>query len=215
MPSALCQVCFNPKHKPRFQTRSLCICQWCITELKYSLDSPAEIIFAARARLRDKRMTELTNELDRLHPSARRVAEVQSNLARVDQIVDDDFKRFMSRRIAEQTTKFKGTRLLRAHELGILQTERVFARRPEGSEADEMGRYIRARDGYLCVICRRVPTGSELHVHHIIPLSNFGTNYERNLATLCYSCHGRQHPDFKVERMKRKAVAALPVKGNL
>lgn len=274
---AFCQVCFNPKRKLRFRTHSLSICQWCVTELTTSLESPAEIICAARLHMRAKRMSVLTRDLavldserkpapelsdaefariatrakqqvletegvgkflyrqlvddaarkseafalerqlqaslvashrektqahvQRMSALETRIADVRSNIEAVDRVVEEDFKQFMALRIAPRTTKFRSTRILRAHGLGILQPERTFAQRPEGSEAEEMGRYIRKRDGHVCTICHRVPRGSELHVHHIIPLSSFGTNSERNLATLCYSCHNRQHPEFKVSRM--------------
>jgi len=46
------------------------------------------------------------------------------------------------------------------------------------------------RDGYRCVNCGQ--TGTELHVHHIIPKSKGGTDELDNLVTLCVKCHSIQ-----------------------
>ena len=46
------------------------------------------------------------------------------------------------------------------------------------------------RDNYKCVNCNM--TGKELHVHHIVPRSEGGTNDLFNLVTLCDDCHGEQ-----------------------
>lgn len=250
MSESLCQVCWNPKRKPRFQTRSVRICQWCITELTDSLESPVEVIDAARCHIREKRLSpllaklqtlessstekptfpkteiertavrakqqilgkegigqffyrqlfddsarekevatltsqfqneiELKHRLDlksyelRLQEIASSIAQTKVEVADVGRLVEADFQKFMDIRLSPKPTKHGTTRLLRAHNLGLIQPDRVYAKRPEGSE---------------------------LHVHHIIPLSFFGTNNEQNLATLCYSCHNRQHPEFKVQRM--------------
>lgn len=46
------------------------------------------------------------------------------------------------------------------------------------------------RDNYRCVNCGQ--TGTELHVHHIIPKSEGGTDELDNLVTLCVKCHSVQ-----------------------
>ena len=55
-------------------------------------------------------------------------------------------------------------------------------------------RYIKARP--LCEECKRNGklTPSE-EVHHIIPLSEGGTNKQKNLMALCKSCHSRIHAE--------------------
>jgi hypothetical protein len=127
---------------------------------------------------------------------------IKSKLAEVEDVVDASFQSFMTIRLAPKATKLRTTRILRAFSLGLIQPDKICTKRLEGTEAEELARYVRRRDQFVCVICDRFPKGSELHVHHIIPLSFFGTNYEQNLATLCYSCHKRQHPNFLVQRIK-------------
>ena len=46
------------------------------------------------------------------------------------------------------------------------------------------------RDGRQCQLCS---SKTELHVHHIRPLSRGGTNRYENLITLCRRCHNAQH----------------------
>lgn len=276
----LCQVCWNPKRKPRFQTRSIFICQWCITELTNSLESPNQIIESAKEKFREKRMSPLVSKLNSLlsndtqkpqFPTADlmraavrakqqilegegigqfvyrqfldssgrerevvdltkqfqgaittkhdtklkshelvlrkledEIAAVKIEIANVEALVEMDFNKYIDIRLSPRPTKFSATRMLRAHNLELIQGERIYARRPEGAEAAVLGRYVRKRDNNVCVICNCLPNGSELHVHHIIPLTYFGTNHERNLATLCYSCHSRQHPEFEVQRVKTR-----------
>lgn len=57
-------------------------------------------------------------------------------------------------------------------------------------------RYIAAHP--LCEECLRsglaVPAE---HVHHIIPLTDGGTNAENNLMALCKACHSRIHLDLR------------------
>lgn len=53
------------------------------------------------------------------------------------------------------------------------------------------------RDGARCLICGRSPKSNvdvELHVHHVIPWGDGGLTEERNLVTLCHTCHGGLDP---------------------
>ncbi|RZV12546.1 DNA directed RNA polymerase subunit P/RPABC4 [Natrinema hispanicum] len=47
------------------------------------------------------------------------------------------------------------------------------------------------RDGYQCKSCGE--TEKELHVHHVEPLSEGGSNSKNNLKTLCHPCHEDVH----------------------
>jgi 5-methylcytosine-specific restriction endonuclease McrA len=57
---------------------------------------------------------------------------------------------------------------------------------------------IRARDEYLCGICRELPDKTKHHVDHVIPfrlmkLWGLDPNHYDNLQTLCNSCHSTKH----------------------
>ena len=58
----------------------------------------------------------------------------------------------------------------------------------------ELSRQARARDDYECGNCHAT---TDLHVHHIVPLSKGGTNNLSNLRTLCEDCHKRLHPHMR------------------
>ena len=56
------------------------------------------------------------------------------------------------------------------------------------------------RDGWKCRICGRKPenhTDIELHVHHVRPWAFGGLTEERNLITLCSTCHDGLNPHFE------------------
>lgn len=50
-------------------------------------------------------------------------------------------------------------------------------------------RYVLARDGYTCQLCKRSGKGVKLVVHHLVFRSKGGTNRVDNLITLCTDCH--------------------------
>ena len=56
------------------------------------------------------------------------------------------------------------------------------------------------RDGYRCCICGRRPTENadvELHIHHVRPWAHGGITAERNLITLCHTCHNGLAPHYE------------------
>jgi hypothetical protein len=61
---------------------------------------------------------------------------------------------------------------------------------------DSLRRQIYERDNYSCQNCGRQGGkygNSELHAHHITPLSQGGENSPENLITLCSNCHSDLH----------------------
>lgn len=58
--------------------------------------------------------------------------------------------------------------------------------RQDRAAYDLLRRSILQRDGWRCQNCG---TRQQLDVHHIVPRSRGGADHERNLITLCRSCH--------------------------
>lgn len=56
---------------------------------------------------------------------------------------------------------------------------------------DSLRKDVLERDGHKCKNCGG--DNMELHVHHIEPLSQGGSNAQDNLKTLCKSCHEDVH----------------------
>ncbi|OYR38693.1 HNH endonuclease [Halorubrum sp. Hd13] len=54
---------------------------------------------------------------------------------------------------------------------------------------------VREEDNYTCQNCQRssYTDNVELHVHHIVPLKDGGSNKKSNLTTLCKECHNAIH----------------------
>ncbi|MES2257577.1 MAG: HNH endonuclease signature motif containing protein [Pseudomonadota bacterium] len=56
------------------------------------------------------------------------------------------------------------------------------------------------RDAFKCRICGRSPKDYgdlELHVHHVRPWAAGGVTEERNLITLCHTCHNGLDPHYE------------------
>lgn len=65
---------------------------------------------------------------------------------------------------------------------------------------DERRRDVYARDDYTCVNCG-AKGGSygntELHAHHVVPISSGGSHQKENLVTVCKQCHNAIHGDVQ------------------
>lgn len=70
--------------------------------------------------------------------------------------------------------------------------------------------YVLARDNYTCQCCKGKHKDSKLEAHHIVFRRNGGSDDEKNLITLCHTCHKALH-DGKLEKFKPKGI----VKGKL
>jgi hypothetical protein len=53
--------------------------------------------------------------------------------------------------------------------------------------------YVLSRDGYMCQHCKGKSKDKRLEVHHIIWVSNGGSDEHENLITLCKGCHDAVH----------------------
>ena len=62
------------------------------------------------------------------------------------------------------------------------------------SNWNELREEAKKHDGYKCGNCGST---TNLHVHHIVPLSKGGSNQLSNLRTLCEDCHKKLHPHMK------------------
>jgi len=152
--------------------------------------------------------------------------EIELRISQLKRKLDDTFLK-AEQEVQEYVERFrlmspatsKAEKQLRAELLGILDSGKVQSIRRDDTEYEEIKRSICQEDQYKCVCCGRAGDSIELHVHHIIHLANFGTNNRQNLATLCHSCHGKQHPGIKVTRnqpirraAKRKQFIAANIK---
>lgn len=153
-----------------------------------------------RADLRRAHLDALAAHASHQRDLDARIAAVSMSIHTLPQAVEVEVQQFLARAKGPGPTQSKDTRLLRAYFAGLINLDRTASARPELAEYEEQKRRIRARDRYTCLRCGRGFSQGELHVHHVIPLSRFGTNEDANLVTLCHPCHNKQHPDVQVTR---------------
>lgn len=58
------------------------------------------------------------------------------------------------------------------------------------------------RDEGKCQYCGNPTPYEDSHCHHVLELSEHGTNHPGNLKTLCRDCHKARHPFMKSAREK-------------
>lgn len=107
----------------------------------------------------------------------------------------DDFFPYSHLNKAEQ-------KIIRATQHQLIDKHGDVHQRPALEDSQITRSIILNRDNHTCSDCHISDQHIEYHVHHIIPLEKGGTNHHNNLATLCYSCHNRQHKGFRVTRTK-------------
>jgi hypothetical protein len=114
----------------------------------------------------------------------------QQTLANFDQEHREALPGWINQLLADSANTGKRFKIIRAHRRGLLHRDR-----PQGwgypTNWRDIAANIRALDGYQCVVCSA--QNVELHVHHLIYASNFGTHQMQNLVTLCRICHEAEH----------------------
>lgn len=99
--------------------------------------------------------------------------------------------------------KENDAKLLRAFYYGYINCNFEKSPRIDKEKMRGIREVIVEQDNFQCSICNVTSNKAEFHVHHIIPLDNYGTNKNQNLVTLCYSCHNKQHKGITVTRNKK------------
>jgi 5-methylcytosine-specific restriction endonuclease McrA len=54
--------------------------------------------------------------------------------------------------------------------------------------------WVYQRDNGICQYCNLPVEYRKSHCHHVLELSENGTNHPSNLKTLCIKCHKKRHP---------------------
>lgn len=188
MPSGACALCMGSE-RPLFASPRIVLCEKCVWAVRAegAMDigeAQRQLEIVIRTELRDQ-------QIQQIEPLLKLALDGAFNRCDVD--------KYMA------LAGFEGWRIcLRAYHLGLLSYPND-ASRPDPATWDALAHGIRVQDGLRCVVCRMRNT--PLHVHHIIPLSEGGTNDRRNLITLCHDCHLEQHPGGNFSRPDPLAVA--------
>ena len=67
--------------------------------------------------------------------------------------------------------------------------------------------YVLCRDNHKCKLCEK--NKGVLEVHHMLKVSDGGTNNPENLVTLCEKCHKKVHKDLKIATKLKKIFGKL------
>ncbi len=181
-----CRICLHNFNTLKFQTEDINICTHCVNTLNESPEPArnSEKRFAeklTRGMLRNNEVDIHANEEWRRR-SARRILED------IDTAVAERLQNWITQLLAKPENSTRDYKLMRAHRRGLLRAE-GFASYPQAWT--DVAQRIRRRDGYKCNSCNATDTA--LDVHHIVYLSNHGTNQQSNLITLCRACHETEH----------------------
>lgn len=164
-----CRICLRDRRDLAYTTQHATICLQCVE----GLNADPEPANFAESRLGDL----LRTGMKRRDPN---YTESQYQRA---------LPGWLNRLLAEKNNKTRDFKIVRAHRRGLLRADGL---RQWSYPADwtERARRIRARDR-CCQDCGT--SNAPLDVHHIIFLSNYGTNRQENLASLCRPCHEKVH----------------------
>lgn len=157
-----------------------------------------------RQAIEQKYASAVSDFQERLNEITQRSQKLVDSLDEIEAEVSARYTLFLNERLAPKKTSRMSTKILRAYHLGIIVKDGVRVPRLVGPELESIYLCVRRGENHVCAVCQRVPRGSELHVHHIIPLANCGTNAQENLVSLCHACHNHQHPDIDVPKMLTK-----------
>ncbi len=61
----------------------------------------------------------------------------------------------------------------------------------------KLKQFVYQRDEGLCQYCKELTRYEDTHCHHVLELSEGGTNHPSNLKTVCKPCHKERHPFMK------------------
>ncbi len=167
---AECQICKRNQHRLKFKTDHISICAECVTVLN-EWSQPS---YAAQGRIGDL----LRKGMARRNPD---YTEQQYRRARPG---------WFNRLLANKKNNSLDYRVVRAARRGLLRETGITPWEYPFDWKDRAKR-IRVRDGCHCQSCGA--SDAALDVHHIIYLSNWGTNQQNNLITLCRPCHIAEH----------------------
>lgn len=191
---ATCQICKRDFNRLRFTTSDIKICTHCVT----TLNKYREPAVNAQNRFGDllaKGMRRrATHDLE--SPDEWKRENARWELENFEAAHARAMPGWLKRRLADSSKSERDYKILRAYRRGLLRLEGGLPWHYPGNWPD-VAKEVRSRDGRSCQACGTDSSnGVVLDVHHIIYLSNFGTNQRKNLVTLCRPCHEREHGRF-------------------
>jgi len=192
MTNRRCQICLKNYNNPHFNNKRICICGHCKNFLnKYS--EPAEESYKIiEKRLRDGIYNRAITKLNSTSSTEQEKQYAIYTLNNFDKVYNNALQGWITKLANDTSNTSKIYKIIRAERRGLLLKKGENKLGYPSSESwKKISTYIKKQDEHTCHLCKK--TNVELHVHHIVYLSNYGTNRRKNLITLCRSCHEDEH----------------------
>lgn len=184
---ATCQLCKHEFRSLRYNTEDISICVRCVNTLNESPE-PASVAIGrlaemlARGMRRNIERSLNSDDAFVQERARRRLADFErEHVAALPRWINNLLKNS-----ANSTRDFK---IVRAYRRGLLRMEPSRQWSYPSDWADRASR-VRRRDR-ACQTCG--VANVSLDAHHIVYLSNYGTNQQNNLVALCRPCHEEVH----------------------
>jgi 5-methylcytosine-specific restriction endonuclease McrA len=185
----ICKICLRLYKELRYKSSRVCICGHCTNDLNKYHEVAQGSYDKVRAMLQ-RGIVRRANETLSQNLPAWQLAKAELTLLDPSPDVEAAYSGWVNRLVADTSNRTKLYKIIRAERRGLLHTDRPY-RWGYPSNWQAVASRIRQLDDYKCVACGA--TDCQLHVHHIVYVSNFGTHQQSNLVTLCRSCHEAEH----------------------
>lgn len=185
---AICKICLKSYEHLRYRSSRVCVCGRCTNHLNSYKQVAESAYLETRAMLERgiirRAQLDLSATQSWVLDKATRILNDPSSE------VENALPTWINRLVADASNRTKTFKMIRAHRRGLLHRDRPH-RWGYPNNWPDVARAIRRLDNFACVACQA--TEVELHAHHIVYASNFGTHQRTNLVTLCRSCHELEH----------------------
>lgn len=191
-----CQVCLKQYSSIKFKSRRLAICGHCVNLLN-EVRSCGQLAEARLGELLRKGMLRRAEEdiKSGVHWRRDKGAKLLENF-------DDYYLKalpgWLNRLAGNDKESSPDVKVLRAYRRGLLFYSRpkidlneLTNTKARPKRFAQIAKLIRKHDHLQCKACGCVD--QILDVHHIVYLSNYGTNRKQNLISLCRPCHEKTH----------------------
>lgn len=199
-----CNICLKEFKNIRFKSTRISVCGWCANDLNQYREVAEGAYSSARNLLRSGMIRRATNDLNSPHSPDWKRFKAAHILENIENEVDSALSKWINKLVADKSNNTKIFKIIRAHRRGLLHFDRP-KQWGHPNDWEDVAHRIRVFDEFKCNLCSASEV--ELHVHHIVYVSNFGTHQKTNLITLCRFCHEKEHKrnfDFSEIPIKNK-----------
>lgn len=183
-----CQICLRQFTNLKFATGRISICKTCVDDLNdyHAVGDYAVTVF--RGRLEKGIVARLERDMSDKGDREKQLRAMKE-YNKLEEVVNAALPQWLNK-MASENVSSKEHKMLRAQRRGLLHSDRPkhWGYPPSWPK---IAKDLRKLDKHACFTCKS--EDSEIHVHHILYKSHFGTNRKENLISLCKRCHENEH----------------------